>query len=148
METLYDRDQLLTLQQVAEMEDHRLIGNRLGEAETGELEHRTGVVEFLLHAGVAEVEPELQTVDAQQHPQRVGAASASALRVDGRDALLQLSPGDEPVHALEERLPPRLDLLVLVLDAAERTLLHGAPLSGSPHDRIRSLAQVSCSDHP
>ena len=78
----------------------------------------------------------------------VRAASADPLRVDGRDALLQLSPGDEPVHALEERLPPRLDPFVLVLDAAERTLLHQAPLSGSPHDRIRSLPQASCSDHP
>ena len=46
---------------------------------------------------------------------------------------LQLSPGDKPVHALEERLPPRLHLLVLVLDAAERTLLPwGTPLSARP----------------
>ncbi len=142
------RSQLMALQQVAEVEDRRLIGDRLGEAETGELEHRAGVVEFLLHAGVAEVEPELEAVDAQHHAQRVGAASAARLRVDGRDALLQLSPGDEPVHALQEPLAPCLDLLVLVLDAAERTLLHGAPLSGSAHDRIRSLAQASCSDHP
>ena len=78
------RSQLMALQQVAEMEDRRLIGNRLGEAETGELEHRAGVVEFLLHAGVAEVEPELEAVDAQRHAQRVGAASAARLRVDGR----------------------------------------------------------------
>ena len=121
----------MPLQQVAEVEDGGLIGNRLSEAEPGELEHRAGVVELLLHAGLAQVEPELEAVDAQHHPQGVGAPAAPALRVDGRDAPLQLRPGDEPLHALKELLPPRLNLRVRVLDAAERPLVHGTPLSGS-----------------
>ena len=48
-----------------------------------------------------------------------------------------LLPRDQLLHALEEPLAPRLDLLVLVLKAAERTPLHRAPLSRSvPSDRI------------
>ena len=138
----------MTLQQVAEVEDRRLIGNRPGEAETGELEHRTGVVEFLLHAGVAEVEPELEAVDAQHHAQRVRAVSAATLRVDRRDALLQLSPGDKPVHALENVCRLVLTFLCSYSTLPNERCCMGHPSLHSPHDRIRSRAQASYSDHP
>ena len=55
------------------------------------------------------LEPELEAVDAQHHRQRVGPPSTTRLRVEGRDAPLQLLPRDQLLHALEEPLAPRLD---------------------------------------
>ena len=111
----------------------RLVGNGLDQGETAEAAHRLGLVEEVLHGGVAEVVAELDAVDAQHHRQRVGPPSPSCLRVVGLDARLQCLPGHEAVDAFEEQLTAGLPLLLLELHAGERRLMHeGArSLSGS-----------------
>ncbi len=138
----------MALQQVAEVEDGALVGNGLGQGETAEAAHRLGLVEEVLHGGVAEVVAELDAVDAQHHRQRVGPPSPSRLRVVRLDARLQLLPGHKGVEAFKEQLAARLALLLLELHAGERRLMHGRalPLWFTPHDRICSLALASYSE--
>ena len=66
------RSQLVALQQVAEVENGRLVGDGLRQRETAEAAHRLGLVQAVLHGRGALVVAELHQVDAQHHRQRVG----------------------------------------------------------------------------
>ena len=56
--------QRVALQQVAEVQDRALVGNRLGQREAAEAPRRLGLVEEVLHGRGAEVVADLHHVDA------------------------------------------------------------------------------------
>ena len=60
--------QVVAFEQVAEVEDRRLVGDRVAaEFEPCECAHRLDVVERFLGAGIGKVVPLLQAIDAQHH---------------------------------------------------------------------------------
>ena len=119
--------QEVALEQVAEVEDGRLVGDGLAEREEAEGSHRLGLVEEVLRAGVAEVVAELHGVDAQHHGEGVGPPPAAGLGVVGLDgcfvrrsypALLHSSAPSDGVLLLEH-------LYGHDVDVVEPAVLHG-----------------------
>ena len=114
--------QVVPLQQVAEVEDGGLVGQGTRELQPHEPPYRVGLVEQVLHAGVAEVVEELDAVDSQHDGQRVGPLAVSSFGIVGADAVLQDLPGNQPVHSLQEQFAAGLALLALVFQIGKSRL--------------------------
>ena len=126
--------QTVPLQQVAEVQNRRLVGQRTRQAQPHEAAHRLHLVEQVLHPGVAQVVEQLHAVHAQHHPQRIGTPTAPGLRIERLDLLLQTTPRNQTVHLLEKCLAPRATLLRVVLQLRKRRLLHGPRSTSSAMD--------------
>ena len=109
------RSQVVPFQEVAEVQDGGLVGQGAGQLQSHEPPDRAGLVEQILHAGVAEVVEELDAVGPEHDRQRVGMTSPVGLGVAGADAVLQVLPGNQGVHALKKELAARLALLSLAV---------------------------------
>ena len=139
--------QALRLQQVAEVQDRRLVRQRTAQAQTRKAAHRLHLVEQILHARIAQVVEQLHTMNPQHHPKRIGAAATASLRIERLDPILQLLPGNQPLHLLQEDLPARPPLLRIVLQFRKSHLkLHG-PLT-APRSFHATKLHPSCSELP
>ena len=119
--------QSVLLQQVAEVQDRRLVGQRSRQPQPDKAPHRLHLIQQVLHAGVAQVVEQLHTVHAQHHRKRVWPATATGLRIERLDARLQPAPRDQRVHLPEEYLAPRPALLRVVLQLRKARLFHRSP---------------------
>ncbi len=116
--------QSVFLQEMTEIQDGGLVGQGTRELQPCEPPHRVRLVDQVLHAWVAQIVEELDTVDSQHDGQRVGMSSLSCVGVEGADALLEQLPGNQVVHPLKEQLPASLALLALVFQVGKGRLLH------------------------
>ena len=85
---------------------------------------RLGLVEHILHAGVAEVVEELHAVNTQHDGQGIGMAALAGLGVEGADTPLQSWPGNQAIHPVQEQLPAGLAVLALVFQIGKGRLIH------------------------
>ena len=106
--------QVVSFQQVPEVEDRRLIGPRVPRRQPHEPLHRHAVVQRVFHRRVAEVVEQLHAVNPQQQGQRVGRSPTRAGGVDRAEARFEPRPGQQRVHAPQKALPPRLALSVIL----------------------------------
>ena len=96
---------------------------------------------------IAQVVEQLHTMNPQHHPKRIGAAATASLRIERLDPILQLLPGNQPLHLLQEDLPARPPLLRIVLQFRKSHLkLHG-PLT-APRSFHTTKLHPSCSELP
>ena len=116
--------QTVLLQQMAEVQDRRLVGQRSRQPQPDKPPHRLHLVEQVLHAGVAQVVEQLHAVHAQHHRERVWPPTPTGLRIERLDARLQPAPRDQRVHLLKEHLAPRPPLLRGVFQLREGRLFH------------------------
>ena len=122
------------LEQVAKVQDRRLVGNRLAQAQPREGAQRGDLVQRLFHRRVAQRKPVLHQMHPQHRLQRVGAATSSGHRVVRLDQPEQRLPRHDHLHLFEEDLAPGLLPLAGVLRIRRADLAH----------RLRSL---HCSTH-
>ena len=113
--------------------------DRLRPTETPD---RFGLVEQILHAGVAQVVEQLHAVNPQHHRQRVGPAALARLGIYRPDALLQPLPRNQAVHALQEQLAAGPALLALVFQVRESRLVHQFSLRPVP-----AVPAILCHNH-
>ena len=116
--------QLMLFQQMAKVEDGGLVGHRFRQPQAREPAYRLGLVQQVLHAGVAEVVEELDAVDPQHYRQRVGPASVSGLGVAGPDTVFQTLPGNQPIHPFQEDLAAGSAFLALIFQIGKAGLVH------------------------
>ena len=83
------------LQQVAEVQDRRLVGQRPRQPQAHETPDRLHLVQQVLHPGVAQVVEQLHAVHPKHHRERVRPATATGLRIERLDARLQPLPRDK-----------------------------------------------------
>ena len=127
--------QCVLLQQVAKVQNRRLVGQRSRQPQPDKAPHRLHLVEQVLHPRVAQVVEQLHAVHAQHHRERVRPATATALRIERLDPRLQSVPRNQPVRLLEEYLAPRTALLRVVFQLRESPLFHRSPTVPWPFRR-------------
>ena len=93
--------------------------------ERKEAAHGLDLIKLVFHRRIGKVVEKLHAVDAQHHLQRIGAAPVLALGIVAGHLFLQLFPGDQLVHALQELLAAGLTLFVLVFGFGKADLAHG-----------------------
>ncbi len=118
------RARTVLLQQLAEVQDRRLVGQRTRQPQPHEPPHRPHLVEQVLHAQVAQLVDQLHAMHAQHHPKRIRTATATRLRIERLDPTFQTVPRDQPVHLLENPFAPRPTLLQVVLQLRKARLSH------------------------
>ena len=122
----------VTLEQVTEVEDRRLVRDVGKPAQLREAAHHRRVVQGFFHRRVAERVPLLQEMDAQHRRQRVRLAAGTAqLRVVRLDQRQQRLPRHHLLHLGQEDLPPRALALAQGLGITERQLHRSSPQSGA-----------------
>lgn len=135
--------ELMALQEMPEMEDGRLVGDRvLAQFDADEAPHGIAVVNGVLGRRVRQVVPVLEEVDAQHPLERHRPPPAGARGVVRRDQRPQLDPGDHGVHLGEEQFAAGLFLLPAPREPGERVLLSHEVLGGG----VR--VTVGYRDHP
>lgn len=104
--------QLVSLEKMPEMEDRRLVGDRIAaELEAAERAHRVDVVERLLDTWIGEIVPLLQEIGAQQQAE-TAAARPSAPPSDGAARLgFERRPRNHRRHLGQEHVALRPLLL-------------------------------------
>ena len=119
--------QRMLLEQVAELEDRRLVGHRVvGEVQTGKAAHRLDLVECIFHRRIRQRVPLLHEVDPQHCRQRHRrTATPARRRVVRLDYCQQRCPRHDLLHLGQEALPARLFLLPFKSQRGEGRLLHG-----------------------
>jgi hypothetical protein len=75
------------------------------EIDSGKAAQRGRVVERILGAGIRQVEPVLQKVDAQHDRQADWLAAVACLGIMRLDQCFQLGPGNHRLHRLQKLLP-------------------------------------------
>ncbi|AKH68079.1 hypothetical protein IMCC21906_00386 [Spongiibacter sp. IMCC21906] len=116
--------QLVALKEMAEAENGALVWQAIRQAEPGKAAHRLDLIQGIFHRRITEVVEQLQAVDPKHYCQRVRRIPVLTLGIVLAEFLLQLRPGNQAIHFLEEQLPPRLALLVLVFGFGESQLAH------------------------
>ena len=132
--------QAVLLQQMPEVQDGGLVGQRLRQPQPHETPHRLHLVEKVLHPRVAQVVEQLHAVNTQHHRQRVRAPTAPRLRIERLDPSLQPLPGNQLVHLLKEQLTPRPALLQVVLQFRKACLCHGSIIQSATPAQIMAHA--------
>ena len=136
--------QVVGFQQVAELENRRLVRRRLfTKVDTRKVAHRAGVVQGFFHGWVGKVEPVLEKVDPEHALQANGPAAGSlGPGVEGLDDGAKFLPRDNPIHFLKKDFPAR-GLAVAFKAAFGKTGLAHAWLSrrvGSIFDIMPKMA--------
>ena len=77
-------------------------------------------------------------------------APPSGLWVEGTDAVLQLLPGGQAVHPLQEQLAAGLTLLPLVFQVGKCRLVHRIPFlyRSFPGFSYYAIMTPTCSEYP
>src|SRR3984893_13493086 len=117
--------QSMLLQQMAETQDRRLVGNIVSvQLDAGETAHRLDVVQRVRGLRVRQVETILHEVDAQHLLHRLRLRSVTRLRVMRLNQRQKPAPGNHRVHLGQKTLAPRDLALVLPSHRRKRGLLH------------------------
>src|ERR1035437_5011336 len=96
----------MLFKQVAKGQDGALVGRGgAAQIDSGEAAQRGRVVERILGAGVGEIEPVLQKVDAQHDRQADRLAAVARLGIIRLDYSFQLSAGEHPPPRLQKTAP-------------------------------------------
>jgi len=121
------RRQRVLLEQVAELEDRRLVGHRVvGQVEPRKAAHRLDLVERIFHRRIRQRVPLLHEVDPQHRRERHRRTPAPARRrVVRLDYCQQRCPRHDLLHLGQEALPASLFLLPFESQRGEGRLLHG-----------------------
>ena len=109
---------------MAEVQDRRLVRQRARQPQTCEPPHRLDLVQHVLHTRVTQVVEQLHAVYPQHRRQLIGPAAPARLGIVRPDALFQLFPWDQTIHALQEYLPASLALLAVVFQVRKCWLVH------------------------
>ncbi len=101
--------QVVGFQQVAELENRRLVRRRLfTKVDTRKVAHRAGVVQGFFHGRVGKVEPVLEEMNPKHALKANGPATGSfGLGVEGLDDGAKFPPRDNPIHFLKKDFPAR-----------------------------------------
>ena len=129
------RGQPVTLEQVAELEDRRLVGHGIvGQVQTGKATHRLDLVQRIFHRRIRQRVPLLHEVDPQHRrkPHR-RTAPPTRRRVVRFDHRQQCCPRHDRLHLGQEAFPASLFLLPFEGQRGEGRLLHG---SGGIYDSV------------
>jgi hypothetical protein len=140
--------QVVGLEQVAEVQDRRLVGNGIAaELQAGERAHRLHVVERLLRARIGQIVPLLKAIDAKHHRQRKRPPPAfrAHLRVARLNHRFKRPPRHHHRHLGQEHITLRALLLRRKVERRKAQLVHGSPLE-SP--RRLCHGSKSCSEVP
>lgn len=116
--------QLVALKEMAEAENGALIWQAIRQMESSKAPHRLDLVQGIFHRWITEIVEQLQAVDSKHYRQRVRRIPVLTLGIVLAELPLQLRPGNQAIHFLEEQFPPRLALLVLVFGFGESQLAH------------------------
>jgi hypothetical protein len=141
--------QVVTLEQMAEVEDRRLVGDSItAELQSRERAHRLDIVERLLGARIGEAVPLLQAVDAQHGDERERPAPAlrAHLRIMRGDQRLERIPRHDGCHLSQKHIPLRPLLLRRLVERRKAQLVgHRRPprINGISLPRSRSCSEVS-----
>lgn len=116
------RDERVPLQQAAELQDRRLIRQRvLDQLQSGRAAHRLDLVERILHRAARERVPLLQRINPQHCLKRHRRAAATPRRRVVRfDQHHQFRPRHHLLRLRQELLPARLPLLGAKASARQR----------------------------
>ena len=120
--------QVVPLEQMAEVEDRRLVGDRVAaELQAAERAHRMDVVERFLRARIGQPVPLLQAVDAQHDGKRKRPPAAlwTALGIMRLDHGLERRPRHHRRHLGQEHLTLRALLLRRKVQRRKAQLVHG-----------------------
>ncbi|MNR11908.1 hypothetical protein D3C85_1282300 [compost metagenome] len=115
----------MLLQQVPEIHDGGVFGDRSAERQASKLAHRSDLVQRLFHGGVAQREPVLQQVNTQHGFQWVRLAATAGLWVMRLDQCHQTAPRHHLLHLGQETLATGLLALTGVLEIGKAHLTHG-----------------------
>lgn len=102
----------MPLQELPAVENGCLIGQAI-QLQAGEVPHGLDLVQSVFHGRITEVVEQLHAVDSQHRGKRIGRPTVLALGVMTGYFLLQLLPGNQLAHPLQEDLATRLALLGL-----------------------------------
>ena len=99
--------QVVGFQQVAELENRRLVRRRLfAKVDAGKAAHGAGVVQGFFHGRVGKVEPVLEEMDPKHALKANGPATgAFGLGIEGLDDGAKLFPRNNSVHFLKKDFP-------------------------------------------
>ena len=138
--------QRMLLEQVAELEDRRLVGHRVvGEVEPRRAAHRLDLVERTLHRRIRQCGPLLPQVDLLHRREwRRPEAAPARRRVELLDHREQLYSRHDLLHLGQESLPTRLFLLPFEGQRGEGRLVHG----GSAVHDLRIFPALNTSGLP
>ena len=76
------RAQIMLLQQVPEVQDRRLIRQRIRQSQSHKPTHGLRLVEQILHPRITQVIEQLHAMNPQHHAQRVRLPTAAGLRIE------------------------------------------------------------------
>ena len=96
--------ELMRFQQVPEIHDCGVFGDRRAQRQSHELAHGRDFVERFFHDWIAQGDPVLQQMNAQHGFQRVGFSAVASLGVERLDQPQQASPGHNLIHLGEKAL--------------------------------------------
>ncbi len=114
----------MRLQQVAELEDRRFVGNAiLPEVEPHKAPHGLAVVERFLRPWVAQIEPLLQEIDAQHLLQSEWRPTLARLGIMRSDPIEEPVPRNHGIHFGKKALATRDFLLAFPRQSGEGALL-------------------------
>ena len=95
--------ELVLLEQMTEPANGRLVrGGLLTQVETNEAAHRDRIIERILGGRIGQIESLLQEIDAKHHLQFARRATIASDRIDRRNQLAELGPGDDAIHVAQE----------------------------------------------
>jgi hypothetical protein len=121
---------------MAEAENRALVGNRFtSQVDPRESAHRARLIQRFFRAGVGQVEPVLQEIDAQYPLQPDRRASIAGLVVVRLYPLTQLLPGNDLIHHGQKLFKSRRFSVAFKITAGEGLLFH-AFCSGMDNARI------------
>ena len=119
--------QIMPFEQVPEVEDRRFVGDRVAaELQATERAHGLDVVERFLRAGIGQVVPLLQAIDAQHDSQRERPPTAlrARLGIVRLDHALERGPRHHRSHLGQEHVTLRALLLRRKVERREAQLVH------------------------
>lgn len=119
------RRQLMLLQQVPEIHDCRILGDRSAERQPGKVAHRRDLVKRFFNGWVAQRKPVLQQVSTQHGFQWVRLAATASLWVVRLDQRHQPASRNHLFHLGQETLATGLRALNGALEIGKAHLIHG-----------------------
>ncbi|MNV68963.1 hypothetical protein D3C71_1618410 [compost metagenome] len=115
--------QVAGLQQMAEVQDRRLVGNRL-QPQPRKRAQRSDLVQGFLHRRIAQRKPVLHQMHTKHRFERIWPASTTCHRVVRLDDFEQCPPGHHQFHLGKEDLPTCLLPLACLLGIRKTDLAH------------------------
>src|SRR5690606_34996210 len=127
----YLHTQVMALQQVTEPANGGLVRPQMfTQVNAGEVAQRGGVVQRLLRTRVRQIEPLLEEVNTQHHPQVLARSTVARMGVVRCNQRAQVRPRHNAVH-VTKKLRPSRRLAVFLEPGAHAQLFH---YSRSPPD--------------